>query len=776
MKKILLFPKQSEKYSVAVEYLPEENINKKLSLFIDFPIEISLFRKRKIYGRYDSINKIGDTVTAVGLIELQEEGIVFEVKDIWKEEGALIDIDRVITCRTVQKDTALRFTMDFYVKDGNARSFNDYHFIVPGGLYNKNDTDLDGRDDYLGTFVQDYKDDRNPALSATAYSSASGLFCSLIRADKPVRDVSITREQIQARHFIHDTDIGSLGIAPSDRNAQEILLRCDYPFYERNSFCLNIDGSEWSAYKMVKPGTEIHCTYLLQFGIAENLTDASWQTTVLQMNRILHHDIKHEFTLEEVKYYRREMVNNSFREFPDKKDHPAGYFIHFSPRKHYGEHNILEYGFCGAQTLLSYVMLTAARENKNEEQRNRAIKTVDFFVDHCFAPSGLAHGIYDVDTEKFIYWWTGILFPFQYAADNRKNLENYLGEQIVAALSSVAEKLKKSEGNYCRSMVEGVYYLLKCYQKEKEGGIEHPTWLHRIMNFCDKMVALQNSNGSWYRGYTMEGVPIFDPPQWFGGSAIERESGVIFPAEILVELYRITKDRKYLESARQAAEYIRTKYVNEVLYVGGLNDTTHIKSVKIDAVGVMFAMRSMLMVYEETKDPGLLSGARDAGRILASWTYLWDIPFDTSTLLGKFKFKTTGWTGCDIIPACSYVDDEFAEFIPDLFRIAEYCKDKWLAILGKIVTLGMQHGLSMPQNMYDYSMPGVQCEGFLTSLWISDTTSRVFSGAAAKNKGDDNDTCNGLVNGQALYNLDTLYARYGTLDMDKIINMITGEV
>ena len=135
----------------------------------------------------------------------------------------------------------------------------------------------------------------------------------------------------------------------------------------------------------------------------------------------------------------------------------------------------------------------------------------------------------------------------------------------------------------------------------------------------------------------------------------------------------------------------------------------------------------------------------------------------------------SGWAGCDVIPGCSYVDDEFVEFVPDLMRIAEYSGNKKLAILGKIVTLGMQHGLSMPQRMYGYTMPGIQCEGFLTSLWLSDTDDLEFSGAVAKNKGDDNDTCNGLINGQALYNLDSLKRRYHTLEFDKIIEQIFAE-
>lgn len=90
-------------------------------------------------------------------------------------------------------------------------------------------------------------------------------------------------------------------------------------------------------------------------------------------------------------------------------------------------------------------------------------------------------------------------------------------------------------------------------------------------------------------------------------------------------------------------------------------------------------------------------------------------------------------------------------------------------LLARIVTRGMHHGLSMPQRMYGYAMPGVQTEGYMTSLWLSDTSRKEFSGAAAKNKGDDNDTCNGLVNAQALVNLDYIQSVYQTLDFDCIL-------
>ena len=39
-------------------------------------------------------------------------------------------------------------------------------------------------------------------------------------------------------------------------------------------------------------------------------------------------------------------------------------------------------------------------------------------------------------------------------------------------------------------------------------------------------------------------------------------------------------------------------------------------------------------------------------------------------------------------------------------------------------------------------------------------------------KGDDNDTCNGLINGQNLATMHWLLDHYGTLDVDTVINQI----
>lgn len=758
------FPVQSERYGVRI------HVDDGFEAILAFPVEVAHLGGAKEKVRYDfSRERNGDSLCTARI--RAHNGNEYDLTDLWHVDGNLVTLNRRFACTHAITPAEVRLSSDFDCFDGRAASFGDYQFVIPGALYNRNDGDGDGIDDYLGTFAQDYRDDRNPGLYAVCYSPSAVGFMALLRADPPVRDKTLTREQIRARHFVHDTDVGSLGVAPSCHRAGGVSMHLDFPFYERNSFCLNADGSEWAAYRRMEAGDSFEIRYGLFFGRAASLTEAAWCVSQLQMDRLLEDSVPLPFTLEEARKNRHELIFHSFREFPDKADHPAGFFMHFSPRERYGRQNILEYGFSGAQTLNCYVMLRAARQGSGEESRKMALKTLDFFVRHCIEPSGLPNGIYDVDREEFVYWWTGILFPFQYSND-RAQLEAYLGDQIVSALAAVATELGKVKGNYVRTMVEAMHYLLLSYIEEREAGFEHPGWFRAVEGFCDRLIALQNVNGSWNRGYSMVGVPLTNPPEWFGRSESEIGSGALFPSEVLVTFYNLTREQKYLDAARRASRFILKNYVSNVKYVGGLNDTTHIKSVKIDSVGVMFAMRSLLMVYEATGEAEFLQGARDAARILATWTFIWDVPFDETTLLGARGFKTTGWAGCDVIPAGSYVDNEFQEFVPDLLRIAEFLKDRHLAMLAKVVSRGMQHGLSMPGRTYGYPLMGVQCEGYLTSLWLSDTADRVFSGAAAKNKGDDNDTCNGLVNAQALYNIDRVEERYKTLDYDEILRTV----
>ena len=314
---VMDFPVQNERYGVKI--CAEGGFQAQAA----FPVVVEHLYGGKDKVRYDRVTaENGEYVCAASIHA--RNGNRYALTDVWRVEGALVTLCRRFTLECAAVPAKIRLFSDFDCFDGISNAFGDYQFVIPGALYNHNDSDGDGVDDYLGTYQQDYRDDRNPSLSATCYSPALKGFLALLREDIPKRDQTLTRDQIRARHFEHDTDVGSLGIAPSCHRSGGVSMHMDFPFYERNSFCLNVDGSEWSAYRHMAEGDAISLRYGLFFGWAEDLTDASWQTTRFQMDRILNDAVELPFTLEESVQYRRELIFGSYREFPKKNRLPCG--------------------------------------------------------------------------------------------------------------------------------------------------------------------------------------------------------------------------------------------------------------------------------------------------------------------------------------------------------------------------------------------------------------------------------------------------------------------
>jgi len=737
------------------------------------PFTVSLLGTDSQTAAYTSITRSDAGQLATGRIAAKD-GSLFEFEDNWHvvSEDAF-QVDRHVRVLKAGTAPGFRFELNVLSDFAGIQGLQDYQFFIPGALYNKNDTDHDGVEDYLRTFAQSYRDDRLPSLSVLAYAPSKQTYLALTRADLPAFDTAIDTDQILERHFALHTDIGSLGLAPFDEAGRQIRLVASYPFHEPHSFCLNTKGDGWAAYREIQEGAVFNTSYQVILGHASSLTDAIWELTLHQFRTLGTRATSLPLPMEDLNRHRAELTNRYYREWtPDDSPSgarraPAGYMVHFSPRSGETLGSLLEYGFSGAQTLVAYTSLRYGYQREIRQYVTNALHVIDFFVENCQLENGFVHGIYDVERREFVYWWTGILLPFQHS-ENEDELRANIGAQMVEALSPIAARLRGIEGNYTRTMCEAVYPLLLAYQLEAQHGAKHDDWLAAAVKFGQFLLDVQGPDGAFHRGYDIQGRPLDEPVEWFGASRTERGSGTLFPIEVLAELFRVTGDTRYREAARKAGDFLLDTYVDSVEYVGGLNDTTHIKSVKIDAVGVMFAMRSLNKVYEICSEPRYLEGAVKAAKILYSWVYLWNVPFPPESLLGREDFKSTGWAVCDVIPGGSYVDNELLEFTPDVLHIARNARNTDLVSLAEIVAHGMQQALSTPSRMMGYAMPGMQCEGVLTAYWLSDPDRTKFSGAASKRKGDDNDTVNGLTNGQALYGYMETLDTFGVADYAEI--------
>ncbi|MFI8594021.1 hypothetical protein ACIGCK_06270 [Microbacterium sp. NPDC078428] len=712
---------------------------------------------------YDAVDQRPDgSWTATGALTL-DDGTRVVVEDTYRlDDAGRFQLHRTSDVTTQGSSDGVRIAFGTVTSVEDAKT-DDWQFFIPGTMYNRNDSDGDGREDYLGTYVQDHRDDKNGLLAVLARAPRTGATFTVARTSVPSFDTAVSPEQLETRYFAQSTDIGSLGLAPADA---QVALRGSFPFSEEYSFCLDTDGRGWAAYAPNAVGRVVDVDYEFRITRTPDLTEAIWELFLRQGDVLGTTRPNPDVTLEESLEYRQLLTQLYYRKWEreENEKEPAGYLVHFSPRTGETLGSLIEFGFSGDQTLLAYAQTIWGQKNNTPLYVQRAKTVFDFFVDHCQLPNGFSHGIFDPINDTFTHWFTGILMPFQYAEDE-EDVRRYVGRQIAGALMPVARELRDVEGNYLRTMCESVYPLLLAY--EATGSTEQK-WLQAGTRFGDFLLNAQHDDGSWYRAYTPAGEGLTSPTAWFGASYEEQKSGTIFPVPVLTTLYRITGEEKYRHAAAKAADFIIETFVDPVLYVGGLNDTTHIKSVKSDSVGVMFLMRSLLKAYEITQDVRHLAGAVKAAKILASWVYLWDVPFPEGTLLDQARFRSTGWAVCDVIASGTYLDNEFLEFTGDLANVAVLAGSRELLDVAELVQYGMQYATSTPTNDHGYVAPGIQCEGVLTSYWLSAPDTTEFSGAVNKVKGDDNDTCNALTNGQAAYGIYDLERSFGTLDFDVI--------
>lgn len=695
------------------------------------------------------------------------DGTAVDVEDVWSPT-ALGSVRIARSVKVTEVGTAVGYRVELELESAVAAPSTDWQFFIAGALYNRNDTDGDGREDYLGTYLQEYRDDRNGHLAVLAYLPSRATAVTIARVTAPRHDTAVDSDQLSSGVVVQRTEVGSLGIL-AHRDDAPLAFRAGYPFAEEVSFSLDTSGRGWAAYLPIELDSAFRVEYEVRIQAAPDLTEAIWQLTRHQTEVLETRPTPLPAPMAQLAAWRFDLTQAFYRDWPREENQaePAGYMTHFSPREGRVLGSLVEFGFTGAQSLHA---LTAIRRGYRDAVPlwiTRARSVLDFFVRELVNEDGYADGIYDTNAKRVRYWFTGILLPFQYAED-RGDARRFLGREITDALGPIADELRELPGNYTRTMCEGFYPLLLAYEEELEHGVRQSHWLDAAERFGRFLLRTQEADGSWARGYSPAGRALTTPAAWFGANAFERSSGTVFPPEVLAALYRITGDPAYREALVRGAEYIARTFVPSVGYLGGLNDTTHIKSVKIDSVGVMFALRALRVGWEASRSPELLAAAVKTAKVLCSWLYLWDVPFPAGTLLAEGDFRTTGWAVCDVIPAGSYVDDEFLEFLGDLLSIARDAGLPELADYAHLVAHGMQQGLSVPGNMLGYAAPGIQCEGYMTAYYLAAPDSTTFSGAAAKAKGTDNDTCNGLVNAQAQYGLADVEAQFGTIDFEVI--------
>ncbi|GAW50923.1 MULTISPECIES: hypothetical protein [unclassified Nocardioides] len=641
----------------------------------------------------------------------------------------------------------------------------DFRFFAPSAVYDKNDLDEDGVDDYLPGLKMRFRDDRLNALSFTAYHEKRGVALTLIRADVPEWD-ELPHRPDKERLFLHDGDIGSIGYEPVDDTMPQLLLDACYPFDEGESThaLLLVERPAWEAMWPVTSEHPFEVSYQLRAEPYPDFHEAMWGSFRRRVADLRPVPVELPASLDEITRLRAESLDHYYLETDASVDPnaPAGYVLNCHPQVGEQLADIIQYGFTGQNTLNAYLMMRFGED----EWTAHGVRALDFFVDkgHLAEP-GMFYDLYNAPKQKMDCWWTGLLLPLAYAEPGG-DLEELMGP-IYKKWEKEIPQLQQLQGSYLRCMSESAFGVLLGYELERDRGREHQEWLAAVRRYGEFLLRVQEPDGSWYRAYDHEGKPLTQPEIWFGTTPYEQKSSSSTPIPTLVKLTELTGDERFLAAAVRAGHFVRERLVDPVRFNGGIHDPIYAKGQLIDNEGILYPMLGLLELYRAVGGEYFRVGAIRAARLFATWTWLWDVPLPSTSTLAQHGFRSTGIGACDTC-ATGYVHPFEVIAVPELIEIAGLAEDPSMVDVAELLLHGCNQTVAVPGKDWGYASPGLQEEGYLISWWLGDDPIFEDTAFGDRGKGEGNKTCFPWIPAVAMSCYWKLVDRYGSADMEQV--------
>ncbi len=485
--------------------------------------------------------------------------------------------------------------------------WEDVNYILPGLWYKHNAYTEDGPGERVSHewFV---REDRLTYPSITMFCKDYSMI--LLRADPAKKDPEVRGSYLKGLtgNIIYDeqsgyTGLGSVGFEDTG-NTQEIGIY--YPFYEkRYSYQrkmplvnLNLLRSSVLALYDIKDGQKLEHSWWLRIGKEKDI-----QTAIHNGWELAYSRYSPELAIQKVDV---KDLKESLKNYYDKAYFDAGAISGFlsvwdTHRKLPGM-PIFEAGFTGRCLLNAKQYLDYGRENNDKVSTERALRIINSWCD------GTRKGFFN-ELWLVSNWWAEFI-PLHRGIP----ISQYFPFIIPTQVST-------------RRQSEALWALELAYEAEKERGIDHSLWEETIIKNLDKLCEIQSDGGSFARAYYLDGRESDSNP----GAT----SAVVMA---LTKGYELFGKARYLECAKKSGDYIIENVIASIDYHGSTLDSNC-----EDKESATYALYSMRCLYELDPDEKWLKSAELAAEIVLTWFYLWDVPFDGGSDLGKIGLRTTGF-------------------------------------------------------------------------------------------------------------------------------------
>jgi len=252
---------------------------------------------------------------------------------------------------------------------------------------------------------------------------------------------------------------------------------------------------------------------------------------------------------------------------------------------------------------------------------------------------------------------------------------------------------------WLRNAAEDMRVLMRAFRRERALSREHSEWFNWVKSYVDWLIMQQREDGSF-------------PRRWKSGSnEVAETTGTTSycPVPLLVMITEETNDPKYMQSAIRAAEYIWENWGARGLYVGGTSDNTNIT----DKEAGMLSIEAFLSLYESTKESKWLERAKAAADYTESWIWIWNLPMpvdaDDSQLHWKKGVPTIGLQG--ISARGPGGADEYLDWSTSSYaKLYKYTKEEHYLDVARILLHATKSMVALPGRQYDMKGIGWQQE------------------------------------------------------------------
>jgi hypothetical protein len=241
---------------------------------------------------------------------------------------------------------------------------------------------------------------------------------------------------------------------------------------------------------------------------------------------------------------------------------------------------------------------------------------------------------------------------------------------------------------------EDLAVLVNTYRREKKAGRDHPGWIKWVISYSDWLLTQQREDGSF-------------PSAWTAGtSTVINDSGTTsyVPVPMLVRLSEETGQKRYLESAIKAADYIWTNFGSKGVFLGATGSAE-----VADKESGMLSLEAFLALYDNTKESRWLDRARFAADYTESWIWIWNVPMpldaDDARLHWKKGVPTIGVNGIGSnVPGGvdQYLDWSVASYA----KLYKLTNDEHYLDVARVLLHGTKAMLALPGRTYDLLGPG----------------------------------------------------------------------